>query len=326
MGIQDEEDFGLFGAEIPAPDLSTLQDANSPTNTIQPTPAGASDVQNAATALIENPSACDGSVNPLVSAFQTAYNAAMPTATPLTVDGIYGPLTATALGNYGTAPPVGVTPAPAPAPSAAGSGGQLQNRVATPISGQALADALATAWPTVVGGVAPAVAIRLLLAQSDFETGGWAACWNWNLGNAKHTPGDGTDWFVMTASEGSGSSATMVKSMFRSYPTLQDGAQAYLRLMYKRFSSAWPYVLSGDATGFVQTLKAHGYFTGDLNDYTAGVKARLAKYTDIIPTVQQLRGVALLGAKVGAVGISGYVIGGGLFLGALYLINALTKK
>jgi hypothetical protein len=164
--------------------------------------------------------------------------------------------------------------------------GQLVERVATPVTGQQLADAMATVWPLIVGGTAPPAAIRLLLAQSDFETGTWKYCWNWNFGNAKHIPSDGTDYFVMTAGEGTGANGAntnMVSSMFRSYPTVLEGVKAYLNLLYKSFSSAWQYVMSGDPDSFVQTLKEHGYFRGDLSAYTAGVKARLSKYIGLTP-------------------------------------------
>lgn len=305
-----------MGAEIQDGPNSTLTDALDPTSV-------PSAVQAAANAVITDASSTSGEPNALITAFQTAYNATGP-STPLDVDGRYGPNTAAALANYGTAPAVGGGGGGVTVQNTSGSGGQLVDRVATPIAPQALANALATMWPVVVGGVAPAGAIQLLLAQSDFETGTWNACWNWNLGNAKHVPGDGTDWFVMTATEGE--DGHMVKSMFRSYPTLQDGTKAYLTLLYKRFSAAWPYVMSGDVTNFVQTLKSHGYFTGKLDEYLAGVKARLTKYTSIVPTVEELKGAAVVTTKVAAIGYGGYIIGGSLFLTALYLFETFFRR
>ena len=339
MGFLEDalwEDEMKFGTEIDTGTLSsTLQDANDPSNAIQSTPTATSAVQAAATAVIENPASCSGDVDPLITAFQNAYNATSP-ASPLNVDGRYGPLTKAALSQYGAAPPVGGSGGGVNVPVSPGSQtgtGHLVERIATPISGQEFANALATVWPIVIGGAAPAVAIRLLLAQSDFETGGWKSCWNWNFGNVKHVPGDGTDWFVMTASEGSGASKVMVSSMFRSYPTMQEGAKAYLSIFHKRFSAAWPYIISGDVVSFVQALKNERYFTGDLTDYTSGVKVRLAKYTGIVPTIQQLENfvapaapAATAAVKAGAIGFGGYIIGGGFFLAGLFILDAFRRK
>jgi len=180
--------------------------------------------------------------------------------------------------------------------------GSLVGRVGTPISAQDLADALAVAWPSVVGGDPPDGAILVLMAQSAFETGGWSACWNYNLGNFKHTPNDGHDYFQMTASEGEGAATTMVPSQWVSYDTLQDGVNAYLSAIYHRWSAGWQSVLDNDPSGFVAALKAHGYFTGNLAQYQAGVLAWYKKLGGIVPqgpatpvAIACIAGAALLG-------------------------------
>jgi Transglutaminase-like superfamily len=172
-----------------------------------------------------------------------------------------------------------------------GSMDQLVDRVATPVTSQGLADALAAAWPAAIGG-SPGSAINVLVAQSAFETGAWKAVWNNNLGNVKYT--SGTDYFQMTASEGSGANTTMVPSKWRSYPTLAAGAAAWLKFMSNNESSAMTFATSGDVADFVSALKNNGYFTGDLGQYTAGVQQYYSQYSGITPsaTAGQAQAVA----------------------------------
>lgn len=179
------------------------------------------------------------------------------------------------------------------------------DRVATPISPQDLADALATAWPSVVGGDAPADAILVLMAQSAFETDRWKACWNWNFGNVKHYAGDGNDYFVMRCNEViNGQNVWIPNCPFRAYDSVDDGAVAYLTLLYKRFNKAWPFVLDGDPEGFVAAIRAQRYFTGSLTDYTNGVLRYFRQFGGIVPAkivrAGQLWALASTAAMVGA--------------------------
>ena len=228
-----------------------------------------------------------------VIAFQQAWNAAGKTPR-LSEDGIWGPNTASALGNYGTV-----------------YQGTQQPRVQTTVTAQQLANMFASVWPLVVGGTAPTAGVLILVAQSAFETGAWKSCWNWNFGNIKHNTGDGTDWFTMTASEGEGENEVMVSSMFRSYPTFEMGAKAYLAFMH-RFGSSWSQVLDGDPEGFVQALKDENYFTGNLDQYIAGTQRYWKQFQDILPTVQQLE----TGAKIGGIGLGGLILAIGAVYGA----------
>jgi hypothetical protein len=193
-------------------------------------------------------------------------------------------------------------------------------RVGTPVSAQALADALAAAWPTSVGG-SPGSAIQVLVAQSAFETGRWAAVWNWNLGNVKYS--GGTDWFTMTASEGSGASTTMVASKWRSYPTLEAGAAAWLSFLAANYATALTYAEQGDVADFVAALKSSGYFTGDQSQYATGVQQYYSQFSSIVP-------VAAAGSVAGAIDSwaapdegevtqtsAAAIVGGAGFLGAV---------
>ena len=155
-------------------------------------------------------------------------------------------------------------------------------RTATPVTAQDVLNALAEAWPQVMA-TDPGSALQILVAQSAFETGAWAAVWNWNLGNVKYSPGAGTDWFTMTATEGSGAGTTMVASKWRSYPSLAQGAAAWLGVLSRGYSSALSYAVAGDVDGFVQALKDGGYFTGDESQYDAGVQRYYSQYSGLSP-------------------------------------------
>lgn len=56
------------------------------------------------------------------------------------------------------------------------------------------------------------------------------------------------------------------------------GLMDYLGLLRKRFSKAWPAVLSGDPEKFVRELKNQGYFTGDLDQYIASEKSLFKEF------------------------------------------------
>ncbi len=234
-------------------------------------------LQTAANAIFADPTAASGAINMNVLAFQIAYDGTDRPLGVIECDGRYSALTQQALAPYGTAPALPTAPM--------GTGVEVA-RTKTPVAAQAFADTLAALWPSVIGGAPSATAIQLLLAQSDFETGAWNYLWNWNFGNVKHVPGDGYDYFTMTVKEGSGSSTVTIPQLFRSYPSLATGAKSYLSFMHtaRCASPGWPYALAGDAAGFVTAIRNAGYFTGALSDYIAGVKARLSKYTSLIPS------------------------------------------
>ena len=190
-----------------------------------------------------------------------------------------------------------------------GMGGLLEvqvPRVQTSNTPQDIADALATAWASVIGGDPPDGAINVLLAQSAFETGHWVSCWNNNLGNVKHFTGDGFSWFSMSATEGD-QAVVMVASKWKSFLTLDLGAAFFLKFHSTHFPTAWQSVLAGDVPGFVAALKNAGYFTGNLAQYTAGVQAYSDRYAGIVP--QATPGPSAL--------IATGIVGAGLLLGAL---------
>ncbi len=193
-------------------------------------------------------------------------------------------------------------------------------KVTTPVTAQAMADALASAWSSIVPEPVSAQAIRILLAQSAYETAQWSACHNWNFGNVHYVDGDGFDYYWSGDHDGNGNPITV---RFRSYPSLYDGAAAFLKILHGRFHTAWPYVMAGDPYNFITELRREVYFVGSLEDYRNGVIGYFKKYQSIIP-----RGVqnALQGVDpaLGAAGL--FAVGLGIGIAAKWLLDEHERK
>jgi hypothetical protein len=154
-------------------------------------------------------------------------------------------------------------------------------------------------------GVPSEAAVAVSYAQYWIETGG-AACWCFNIGNVKHTSGDGYDYLMLNGVwEGESpaaaaqliasgqavadTSASHAKSVgagrvsvifnpphpatwFRAFASLDEGMTEHLGLLSKRFGTAWPALLAGDYVGFAVALHAQGYFTASADAYAAGMR------------------------------------------------------
>lgn len=147
--------------------------------------------------------------------------------------------------------------------------------------------------------------VGVLYAQWMMETGG-ASCWNWNIGNAKYTPGCGFDFICLNGvwegvppvtagnliaagraiSDPSPDHATAVgpgkvsvifpppqpESRFRAFPDLATGMMAHLKLLHDRFAAAWPHILAGEANAAGHMLGTLRYFTANADVYGAGMQ------------------------------------------------------
>lgn len=265
-----------------------------------PSVPGGADVQAAASALLAGLNVVPSTATPaLVGAFQRAYNEAGG-APRLDEDSTWGSNTEQALLGYGR-------------PSMPGYVPRQRTLVALPV----FANALASAWPAVVGGVAPLAAVQLLAAQSALETAQWSATGNYNFGNIKHVPGDGFPFFF--GLDRCRYQGQPVPCMFRAYPDMTSGMRDFLNLLAhgQRYQSAWPYALQGNAVGFVNALKAGGYFEATAADYLRGVQSYLSKFQSLLPSEKALRGAAVKGAEVAGIGVGIYVAGGAAFLAGL---------
>jgi hypothetical protein len=189
--------------------------------------------------------------------------------------------------------------------------GVRRESVVTKVSPSALFLALADAWAAAGWPSPPRAALVLLTAQWALETAWGAQCRNWNLGNAKARAGGEQDWQffpcdeVLSASVAHelvaadpdhariewerGAQAAVAFTpehpacCFASYPTLVDGASAWLRLQHDRFSGAWTALLTGDARAFGHALKIAGYYTAPEEQYVATLAAIAAKLDGELP-------------------------------------------
>lgn len=159
----------------------------------------------------------------------------------------------------------------------------------TVVSMRDYARAVLKAWKADAGDFPAKKSVAVLYAQYMIETGG-KACWNWNIGNVKHVPGDGYDYIELRGvwegvhpfaasgliSRGEavldtnpehikavGSKKTAVifnpphpATRFRAYPSLDMAMTRHLKLLKGRFGLCWPDVVDGDYKGFAHTLKA----------------------------------------------------------------------
>lgn len=192
--------------------------------------------------------------------------------------------------------------------------GQRLDALETPLTFPQIARALAEAWKRLEGSDPDIDALALLLAQSALETGNWKKSYCFNLGNAKagdSWTGDHCFYFadeIVSASQAArayaqrarrtdGSAAHDVQCKplrggqiqvtlwpdhpwcrFRAFRSLEDGANDYVGLLKKRFSSAWPALERGDADSFIGLLKQAGYFTASVDVYLPPVRKLFTKF------------------------------------------------
>ncbi len=165
--------------------------------------------------------------------------------------------------------------------------------------------AVVAAWPTIATDPCPREACAVLYAQYFIETGA-ASCFGFNIGNVKHSAGDGFDyhclrgvWEGVSQAEASrliasgeahadanAGHATAVgtgrvsvvfepphaATRFRAFPSLAVAMAEHLKLLARRFAVAWPAVLAGDVDRFASALHSRGYFTASPLSYAAGMR------------------------------------------------------
>lgn len=153
--------------------------------------------------------------------------------------------------------------------------------------------ALQRAWLDTQPDPCSRASLLLLVGHFAFETGWGHACHNFNLGNIKHVKGDGHDYCGFAHDEVVAGKTVWVdenlppgaqpKDPFIAYATLDDGVHDYFRRLRAEFRTAWPYVLTADASGFAHALKVRGYYTGPEGAYARGVASCMMAAGNIIP-------------------------------------------
>lgn len=142
----------------------------------------------------------------------------------------------------------------------------------TPLSGDRAAEALRGAWTSVRGEPPSDETLSVLVGQWAHETGRGASMLNFNFGGLKGTGPSGLSTAASTR-EGFGADAQRVVAHFRAYGSAEEGAHDYVSLLVRRYPDAVQAAERGDARGFVQGLKARGYFTDDESAYARSVQS-----------------------------------------------------
>ena len=164
-------------------------------------------------------------------------------------------------------------PQPPRAADAKAFSAALEHHVAparTPLTGSQAADALHAAWQGTMGRAPSQNTLSILVGQWAHETGRGSAMLNYNFGGIKGTGPSGASTIYATH-VGSGASEIQIRDRFRAYDSPEAGATDYLSLLQRRYPDALQAAERGDPVGFVQALKAHGYFSGDEASYAKSV-------------------------------------------------------
>lgn len=187
-----------------------------------------------------------------VKAFQAAYNA--DKSGSLGVDGVLGPATLKALGEYVALPPV--------APG-------VVDGVATIVDGDDMAASIGRGYQHVTGGLPSYNMLRMLTSQAFLETASGRRMNNYNFGNVHGKTASGQS-AVLPDKDASGG---VYYTNFRAYDSLDDGAADYVRLITTGYSNTLPFAEAGDIQGFASALKSKGYYESPQASYAAGLIA-----------------------------------------------------
>lgn len=142
----------------------------------------------------------------------------------------------------------------------------------TPLTDQALAEALAAAYIQVTGEAPDYNTLGLAWAMVQHETGHTMSMWNHNVGNIKKTSSWTGDYHKLPVNE--------PNPYFRSYPSAAAGSADYWRLMRRRYSRALVAFKAGDPLDAAKQLRAKGYFTAPVDLYAKALGRWFARYKD----------------------------------------------
>jgi hypothetical protein len=163
-------------------------------------------------------------------------------------------------------------------------------------------------------GGAPRRAAPMLLAQSAFETGGWAnGFWNYNLGNITTTSSD--TYQVLP-----GDSSHL---LYKVYSSLDEGAADYVSYLNRRGLVA--IAATGDLGAYVARLKQVGYASALASptgyaQYQAGMAMWLRKLQYVQPESRGLF-AGLVGGRPRA-----YALGAGMIGVAAWVADGIYRR
>jgi hypothetical protein len=131
----------------------------------------------------------------------------------------------------------------------------------------------------VLGETPKTGTLAVLAAQWAHETGRGTHMFNYNFGGIK-AAGSPAQSVALPTHEGSGTERRAQVAGFRAYASAEDGAVDYVRLLSTRYPEAIHAARASDPAGFVQALKAGGYFTDNLQAYQRSVSALATQALD----------------------------------------------
>jgi hypothetical protein len=142
----------------------------------------------------------------------------------------------------------------------------------TPTTPDQIRAAIGRAYTRITGRTAPPGVLDALAAQASLETARGQFMLNFNLGGIKGASPRGETARSKTV-EVLGGKKTTITDGFRAYRSLDEGAEDYVRLMQRQFTSALREAARGSLDGFAHALKEQGYYTASETDYARALHA-----------------------------------------------------
>lgn len=142
----------------------------------------------------------------------------------------------------------------------------------TPMRGSDAAEAISSAYTSVMGAPPSKATLAVLVSQWSLETGGGRAMMDYNFGGIKGRSPSGQSVSYPTT-EGSGEDVRSVVDSFRAYGSAREGALDYVRLLRDHFPNALAQAKAGNPAGFAHALKSKGYFTGSEKAYGEAISS-----------------------------------------------------
>jgi hypothetical protein len=176
--------------------------------------------------------------------------------------------------------------------------------VRTPSSYDAITEALVNA------GVPTVNSVRILAAQSAFETAGWTAMWNWNLGNILAANSTTQQWVAQSAE------TLDAGYHYLAFNSLDEGAAYYFHWLNGK--GVLGYADAGDIDGYASALQSRANYLGTNGNYAgykAGIIVWLKKFGGQLPSTPLSfpPGAVALGVSLLALGGIAYAYDKGYF-------------
>jgi hypothetical protein len=142
----------------------------------------------------------------------------------------------------------------------------------TAVTAPELRAAIGRAYQRMTGKPPTSALLDTLSAQASLETGSGSSMYNFNFGGIKGAGPHGETANCMTH-EVTDSRQVTVRQGFRSYRSLDEGADDYVHVLSTTFGTALSKAQVGDVNGFAHALKQRGYYTASEADYASALRS-----------------------------------------------------